>query len=74
MAVVRIEHADADADRRRRRRAGGGRRQRAAAERVLGKPYGVITVRLGDFGEGDAVARVGGTGQTHAQFGQLGHA
>src|SRR5262245_13513545 len=73
MPVVGIEHADADAHAERRRGARGCRRQHAAIERVLGEPYGVKAVRLGDGGEVDGTAGIDPAGQTHAQFRQLGH-
>jgi len=68
MPVVGIEDADTDADGARRRRAGRGRRQHAAGERVLGEPDRVISVRLGDAGELEALARIDRAGETHAQF------
>src|SRR5262245_18458494 len=73
MPVVGIEQADTYAHAARRRRARGCRRQHAAIERVLGEPYGVKAVRLGDGGEVDGTSRIDPTGQTHAQFRQLGH-
>ena len=73
VAVVGVEHPDADAQPARGRGAGRRRRQHAAIERVLREPDGIKAPGLGRLCERDATAWIDPAVETHAQFRQIAH-
>jgi hypothetical protein len=71
MAIVRIEHADPNADPARGGSARCGRGQHATIEGVLGKPDRMKPTRLGGLGELDAALWIEAAMQTNTQLRHL---